>query len=188
MNIDTHLRNAVRFIKEEPLYAILGSLMVIAFNVASLGILSGPILGGYFIGVLKFVRGEQKPQFNDLFAGFQRLGYLFSFVIVNMLTILGFVLLVIPGLVVMTWWIYVLFLMIDTNIPLSKAMACSRVKVQEKGFFMHLVFIIILAVLPSLIINSVALLLPPLKVLQIVVLPIEQFPTTSSPTIDQLPT
>lgn len=199
MDIDTHLRNAFRFVKEEPLYAILGSLIIVVMNVATLGVLSGPIIGGYFIGVLKFVRNDQKPLFNDLFAGFQRLGYLFSFILVTVLTILGFFLLFIPGLVLMTWWIYVLLLMIDTNMPLSQAMTESRKKVQEKGFFMHFVFIAILAILPTLIINSLALFLPPLKLLQLVVMPlqsacvaslyVEQFSQTPPPPIpmEQVP-
>nr|MBF0221015.1 hypothetical protein [Desulfobulbaceae bacterium] len=197
MDIDTHLRNAFRFIKEEPLYAILGSLIVLVMNVATIGLLSGPIIGGYFIGVLKFVRDDQKPVLNDLFAGFQRLGYLFSFILVSILTIFGFLLLVIPGLVMMTWWIYVLLLMIDTNMPLSQAMAVSRKKVQEKGFFRHFVFIAMLAVLPTLIINLLALFLPPLKLLQLVVMPIqsacvvslyvEQFSRTAPPPMVEIP-
>jgi hypothetical protein len=197
MNIDTHLQNAFRFIRQEPLYAILGSLLVIFMNVVSLGVLCGPILGGYFIGVLKFIKDGQKPQFSDIFEGFQRLGYLFSFIFVSLLTILGFVLLVVPGLVLMTWWIYVLLIMVQTNMPLSKAMAESRKKVQEKGFMMHFAFIIILAVLPTFIINAASVILPPLKLLQLVVMPfqsaclvslyLEQFSESLPPPVDQIP-
>jgi len=197
MNIDAHLNNACRFIRQEPLYAIIGGLLVMIMNVATLGILCGPILAGYFIGIVKFMKDGKKPLFSDLFEGFQRLGYLFSYIIVGLLTLLAFLLLIVPGLIVMTWWVYVLLIMIQTNMPLSSAMAESRKKVQDKGFLMHFVFLIGLAVLPTLIINAVSVFLPPLKLLQVLVMPfqsaclvslyLEQFSVSRPPPVDQIP-
>jgi len=198
MNIDTHLQNAFRFIRQEPLYAILGGLLVICMNVATLGVLFGPIFGGYFIGILKFIKEGQKPLFSDIFEGFQRVGYLFSFILVSIFTILGFVLLVVPGLVLMTWWIYVLLIMVQTDMPVSKAMAESRKKVQAKGFVMHFVFLMGLSIFPTFIINAVSVFLPPLKLLHLVVMPfqsaclvslyLEQFSIGLPPPVEQIPT
>lgn len=173
MDIDTHLRKAYTFVKEEPVYAILGGLAALVMNLATLGVLSGPIVGGYLLGVLRFIRDNRKPSLNDLFEGFQRLGYLFSYSLIPLLTLIGFLLLILPGMVLFTWWMYVLLLMIDTGLPLSGAMAASRRMVQDKGFFRHFVFVITLALLPSFIINAVSLLFPPLRLMQLLVFPFQ---------------
>ena len=191
MDIEKHLKNAWLFIKEEPLYAILGGFLAILMNLASIGIMAGPIFGSYMLGTVLYLRQGRRPVLADLFVGFQRLGEVMPFLVVTLLLILGFILFLVPGLIMMTWWVYVLLLMADQRMPLAEAMAASRRKVKEKGFFMHLVFIFLISFLPSLVINMAASVLPPLKLLQVLAIPIqaaclaslylEQFPGVSPP-------
>lgn len=71
------------------------------------------------------------------------------------------------------WWMYVLFLMVDKRISLADAMAESKAKVSEKGFFMHFVFIILIAVIPTIIVNIIAAIIPPLVILQYLLFPLQ---------------
>jgi hypothetical protein len=98
---------------------------------------------------------------------------LFPFFFLSILIIIGFIFLVIPGIIMMTWWLYVLLLMADKELPLGAAMAASRRKVIEKGFFMHLVFAFMITIVPALLINAVAAVLPPLKLLQVLLIPFQ---------------
>jgi hypothetical protein len=150
-----------------------GGFLIAVLNILSVGILSGPLFGGYFLLIILMLRDRRKPEFNDLFVGFARLGQLFPFFFLSILIIIGFIFLVIPGIIMMTWWLYVLLLMADKELPLGAAMAASRRKVIEKGFFMHLVFAFMITIVPALLINAVAAVLPPLKLLQVLLIPFQ---------------
>lgn len=173
MDIQKHLENSFNVIKSEPLVVISGGLVVVLLNLVSFGILSGPIIGGYLLMIILMLRDNRKPDFNDLFAGFSRFGQLFPFVFLSILIVIGFLFFFIPGIVMMTWWIFVLMLMVDKEMPLTQAMLESRMKVTETGFFMNLVFVFMITFVPTLLINSVAVLLPPVKILQILLIPFQ---------------
>jgi hypothetical protein len=173
MDIQKQIKNSLNIIKAEPLLLIFGGLLVLLLNLLSVGLLTGPLLGGYLLMIILMLREGRKPHFNDLFSGFSRLGQLFPFLFLNLLIIIGFVFLIIPGIVMMIWWLYVLMLMADKEMSLGQAMAASRAKVLKEGFFMHLVFAFMITLVPILLINFAAVLLPPLKILEIVLMPLQ---------------
>lgn len=187
MDIQRHLENSLVVVRSEPLVVIGGGLLTVLLNLVSFGILSGPLLGGYLLMMILVLREGRKPEFNDLFAGFARFGQLFPFIFLSVLIVVGFIFMVVPGIVMMTWWIYVLMLMTDKEMPLGRAMTVSRLKVTETGFFMHLVFAFMITLVPTLLINFAAAVFPPLKAFQIILLPfqcaclaslyLEQFPS-----------
>jgi len=173
MDFERHLGNAVRLIRDEPLFFIGGGVIVCLLNLLSLGLLSGPLLAPYLLAMVLMLRSNQRPQFNDLQNGLQRFGQLFPFVLIEALIIVGFILLFIPGLVLMTWWLYTLPLMAEQGLSWREAMRVSRQKVTEKGFLIHLVFILIVSVVPSMLVNMAAAHFGPFKILQLLLIPFQ---------------
>jgi hypothetical protein len=153
MNFQAHLESAFYMLKRFPLALILGGLAVQLLSGFTLAILLGPLMGAFLLSVLLFYREKREPSLNDVFKGFERFGELFPYILLFLLTILGFFFLIIPGILFSVWWIYTLPLMADKRMRLGEAMRESYDKVREKGFFMHLVFLFMVYVLPSLLLN-----------------------------------
>lgn len=173
MDINRHIENTWKILSREPVFMIIGGLLALLMNIASIGLLSGPIFGGYFLGIVWYFREGRRPEVADIFLGFQRFGALLPFIISTLLVIVGFFLLIIPGFLLWVWWMYVLLLMADKKLSLAESMAASRRKVQEKGFFMHCVFLVLITLLPSLFINAASFVVPLFNFLNILVLPIQ---------------
>lgn len=184
MNFQAYLENTYRIIKEEPVILILGGLLVQLLTVFSLGLLAGPFIGGYTLLVILSLRENKKPVFNDIFSGLQQFANLFPYFLVLLLIFFGFMLLILPGLLFATWWLYVLPLMVDRKMSFTDAMRLSMKKVNEKGFFMHLVFLLLVSVIPIMLINFISTMIPFLFVLK-VLLPPFQIGCLASLYIDQ---
>jgi len=173
MNFQAYLEDTYRIIKEEPVILILGGLLVQLLTVFSLGILAGPLIGGYTLMVILYLRENRKPTFNDIFSGLQQFANLFPYFLVLLLIFFGFMLLILPGLLFATWWLYVLPLMADRKMSFTDAMRLSMKKVNEKGFFMHLVFLLLVSVIPIMLINFISTMIPFLFVLKILLPPFQ---------------
>ena len=158
MNFQAYLADTYRIIKEEPVILILGGVVVQLLTILSLGILAGPFLGGYFLLIIYFLRDNKKPSFNDIFSGLQQFGNLFPFVLVILLIFIGFMLLV---------------LMVDRKLPLIEAMRLSKDKVNETGFLMHFVFLLLISVIPMMLLNFLSAMMPFLLVLKILLPPFQ---------------
>ena len=173
MNFQAYLENTYRIIKEEPVILILGGLLVQLLTVFSLGLLAGPFIGGYTLLVILSLRENKKPAFNDIFSGLQQFANLFPYFLVLLLIFFGFMLLILPGLLFATWWLYVLPLMVDRKMSFTDAMRLSKNKVNEKGFLMHLVFLLLVSVIPVMLINFISTIIPFLFVLKIFLPPFQ---------------
>jgi len=185
MNFQAYLEDTYRIIKEEPVILILGGLVVQLLTILSMGILAGPLLGGYFLLIVFYLRDGKKPAFNDIFSGLQQFGNLFPYFLVLLLIFFGFMLFIIPGLIMATLWLYVLPLMVDKRISFSDAMRLSRNKVNETGFLMHFVFLLLISVIPIMLLNFLSAMMPFLFVLKILLLPPFQAGCLASLYIDQ---
>lgn len=173
MNFQGHLESAFRLLKAHALVVILSGLLVQLLVICTFGILSGPLLGAYLLSMILYFRDKREPVFNDAFAGLQRFGALFPYLFLLLLVILGFVLLIIPGVIFTVWWLYALPLMADKGMGLGEAMRVSRAKVLEKGFFMHLVFVFMITVVPNLLITFMSSIIPLLQFLFILMPPLQ---------------
>jgi hypothetical protein len=173
MNFQAYLEDTFRIIKEEPVILILGGLIVQLLTVFSLGLLAGPFLGGYTLLVILYLRDNRKPAFNDIFSGLQQFASLFPYFLVLLMILLGFVLLVVPGLLFATWWLYVLPLMVDRKMSFNDAMRLSMNTVNEKGFLMHLVFLLLISVIPIMLIEFISAIIPFAQVLKILIPPLQ---------------
>ena len=173
MNFQAYLENTYRIIKKEPVILVLGGLVVQLLTILSMGILAGPFLGGYFLLIICLLRENKKPSFNDIFSGLQQFGNLFPYFLVLLLIFIGFMLLILPGFLFATWWLYVLPLMADRRISYSEAMRLSMNKVNETGFLMHFVFLLLISVIPIMLLNFLSAMLPFLFVLKILLPPFQ---------------
>jgi hypothetical protein len=173
MDFQKHLRNTCLLVKEHPLLLLLGGVLIQLLIVLSLGILAGPLAGGFLLLMIEYFRDGRPPVLDDLFSGMQRILPLFPFFFLGLLVILGFFFFIIPGIIFTTWWLYTLPLMADRQLGLGAAMRLSHRKVSERGFFMHLVFLFMITVVPSLIISMMSVIIPMLEILQIFLFPLQ---------------
>ena len=173
MNIQAYLEDTYRIIKAEPLILILGGLVVQLLTILTMGILAGPFLGGYFLLIILYLRENRKPKFNDIFSGLQQFSNLLPYFLVLLTIFIGFMLLILPGFVLATWWLYVLPLMVDRKISFGEAMKLSTKKVNETGFLMHFVFLLLVSVIPIILLNFVSAMIPFLFVLKILLPPFQ---------------
>jgi len=167
MDFQGYLQNTFGMLMKRPLFFILGGLMTQLLTALSLSLLAGPLMGAYFMTMILYLRQGRHPEFNDLFSGLPRTRELFSFFFLILLIVLGFMLMVLPGIVFATWWIYTLPLMVDRRMPLGEAMRASLHKVNEKGFFIHLIFLLMITLIPILILNVLTAVIPLLVVLKL---------------------
>jgi hypothetical protein len=173
MNFQGYLEDSWRIIKQEPIILILGGFIVQLLTLLSMGILAGPLLGGYLLLIISYLRDNKRPVFNDLFLGLREFGKLFPYFLVLLIILIGFALLVIPGLLFATWWLYVLPLMVDRKMSFGDAMRMSMNRVNEKGFFMHFVFLLLISVVPIMLSNFLSAMIPFLIVLKILLPPFQ---------------
>jgi hypothetical protein len=173
MDFQRHLNNCFRLLVEHPLLLLGGGLLVQLLTALSLGILAGPMAGGFMLMLIGYFRGGRRPVLNDLFSGLQRFPQLFPFFFLILLILFGYAFFLVPGVIFTTWWLYALPLMADRHLSLGGAMRASRRKVGERGFFMHLVFLFMITLLPALMISVAAVVLPPLEILQFLLFPLQ---------------
>jgi serine/threonine protein kinase len=110
-------------------------------------LLSGPLFGGLYLFFLKRIRGETTTV-ETAFAGFSnRFLQLFlgSFVPI-VLTTLGFICFILPGIYLLVAWTFTLPLMMDKGLDFWSAMELSR-KVVSKHWWKFFAFVIILLLL-----------------------------------------
>ena len=163
MNFQGYLEDTYKLIKEEPLILIGGGFLLELLLLLSQGLLfliTGPLLGGYLLLIILALRENKKPAFNDIFSGLYKFRNLLPYTLVVLIIFIGLALFIIPGLIFATWWIYVLPLMVDRKISYSKAMGLSMNKVNETGFFMHLIFLLLITFIPLMFFNFIAATMP----------------------------
>jgi len=126
------------------LFALVG--MVLCLTV----VLIPTVVGGWTRGFLGYVREGKKPDFNLLwnFDGYLRI--LLLIVVQAVLVSIGFMLLVVPGVILCVWWLYAVFFLVDRNLGFWEAMTASREAVSRSGFMNHLVVFLIVSVLNAL--------------------------------------
>ncbi len=185
MDFQGHVENIFKMVRREPLVFILGSILVWTMQTFSLGLLAGPAMGGYLIMTIAFLRDGKRPEFNDLFSGFSIFGRLFPFCFLSWIFIAGFILMVVPGVLFMAMWLYTLALMVDKKMTLGAAMAASREKSKEKGFFMHVVFVFLVTILPAFLIRTVFIMSPVTGKFLLMLVPLYYLGTIASLYLEQ---
>lgn len=108
------------------------------------------VVGGWARGFVGYVRDGKRPDFNLLwdFGGYLQI--LLLVLVQGLLVSLGFMLLVVPGVILSVWWLYAVFFLVDRDMGFWEAMSASREAVSRAGFFNHFVVFLILCVLNAL--------------------------------------
>ncbi len=130
-------------------------LSVLLFQVISLFtllILAGPLFGGYCLMTMNAMRKEDKKiELNDMFKMFSKFGpFLGLFFLQGLAVFAGLVLLIVPGIILMTMWLYTYFIMVERDTGIIDSMKASWRLVVDKGFWMNLAIAVIYILLSGL--------------------------------------
>jgi capsular polysaccharide biosynthesis protein len=119
-----------------------GNMTVSASVLAML--LGGPLMGGLYLHFLKKIRGE-RVRIETAFSGFSNsfLHLLLASFVTEVLTTLGILCLILPGLYLFVAWFFTLPLVIDKRLDFWPAMRLSR-KTISKHWWKFLGFLIVL--------------------------------------------
>jgi hypothetical protein len=135
------------FVKDVAPYVI-GALILGALTVVTIGILYGPLAAGLYVMAVRRIRQNRTAEIGDIFWGLSHFWRFFGAALLLVVLIgIGFVFLIIPGLLLATIWIYVFPVMVDRDVGVFDAMAESRRLVRENGLGQHLVMVLLLAAL-----------------------------------------
>ncbi len=107
-------------------------------------ILGGPMMGGLYALYLKRIRG-QAATFGDVFCGFSLAfgALLGTYVVILLLTAVGLLLCLVPGIYLGVSWIFSIALVIDKKMDFWQAMELSR-KVVTKHWWLMFGFLIVI--------------------------------------------
>jgi hypothetical protein len=152
MDIDQFFSDAWKLFVKDIAALIIGALLVGILSVVSLGILAGPLWGGLHLMVVRRVREGRPAEIGDVFSAFDRFWTLLAAAIVlTILIALGLVLLIVPGVLLATIWIYVPLFIVDKGMGLGEAMRASRERVTANGFGMHIVVVLLIWILSAIL-------------------------------------
>lgn len=108
--------------------------------------ISAPLLGGFYIVAFKIML-KQDVDFSDFLKGFN---YFLPLVLGGLLTwfftVVGFILLVVPGIYLMVSYLFTLLLIVDREMDFWQAMEVSRKVVTKNWFSMFLFFLVLLLI------------------------------------------
>jgi serine/threonine protein kinase len=116
------------------------------FSTSALGfLLGGPLMGGLYLYYLKKIRGE-RVRVETAFSGFSHslLHLILASFVTGMLTALGFVCFVLPGIFLIVAWLFTVPLVIDKRLDFWPAMRVS-LKTITKHWWKFLGFLLVLA-------------------------------------------
>ncbi len=131
------------------------TLVFVGVSIVSLGILAPVMMAGYTQALLNMVRSGTEPSPKDLFSHMGLFLPLLFFTIVLVIVIsVGFMLLVIPGILLILaaafYLIFLLPLMTDKGYGVFDAAKESISMVQKANFVEHMVFVVVYLVVQSL--------------------------------------
>ena len=101
-------------------------------------------------------REDQAVQLGDLFGTFGKFGTLVGlFFFSVLLSLLGLLFLIVPGLVLMTIWLFPFYLVVDRNLGVFESLKASTDLVMRRGFWRNFLLMLI-----SLALGIAPLLVP----------------------------
>lgn len=150
MNYEKAIYKAIDVYKENWVILTVSTLVVFALGMLTLGLLFGPLMAGLASMFLKSKSG-QKPVFDDLFRfnGKFILMALMGILIATLVSI-GMLLLILPGVLLATLWMYSIFAMAFDNKGIIDAMKTSWNFVVKNGLWQHVVILLAIGILNSI--------------------------------------
>jgi len=155
MDIGKYFTESWKIVSSDYLTWILAGLLVFAGGSIIPIILTAPLTVGFFAMFLKVARGE-RAQLGDIGEGFLRFfDAILAMIVVGIIVFIGFILLIIPGIILLVWYMYTPVVMADKKCGFSEAMSESK-RVAKKDFwgslFLGITFILINAIGGALVV------------------------------------
>lgn len=152
LDVGRCLDEAIEVYKRNVLTLVFAAITWQFLSGLSLMILAGPLTGGAAVLSLRALRRpDRKVEFRDLFAGFGRFWALTGLFVLNALAMLiAFGMFIVPGLVLMTLWLYPILFLVDRNLGTVDSLRASQEAVVRRGFWPHALLMLIVLVLTVL--------------------------------------
>jgi len=129
---------------------LLSTLVVVFLGIITIGILYVPLLVGLQMLFVKAKRGEPIA-LADIFVPMKKfLAVSFATVWIAILCVIGFILLIVPGLCWSTWWMFALLFIVDKNLGIGAGMKASKDVVRKNNLWMHLLLLILSGIVAHL--------------------------------------
>ena len=140
LDISKCFTDALEVYKVNVLMLLLSVLLFQVISLFTLLILAGPLFGGYCLMTMNAMRREDKKiELNDMFKMFTKFWPLVGlFFLQGLAVFTGLLLLIIPGIILMTLWLYTYFIMVDQDKGVIDSMKASWKLVSGKAFWMNL--------------------------------------------------
>jgi uncharacterized membrane protein len=143
---DVYKRNFLKLVGAAVVYQLLTTI--------SFTLLAGPLYGGVIVMTLNaMARPDRQVRFSDLFTMRPFWALLALFYIETICTITGFVLLVVPGLLLMTIWLFPMYFAVQQGMGVGQSLSTSY-RVVRRSFwpnFWLAVTVFALSIAPSFV-------------------------------------
>ncbi len=156
MDIGKCLNDAVEIYKKNWVQLVVAAIVFEILFCLSLTLLGGVLMGGWSIMVLNAIRSpDQRVEFGDMFSLFRRFMSLTGLFYVTFIPILvGLVLCIVPGLLLMTLWLFAFFFLVDDEDERAMGALSTSQEVVKRDFgqaFLLVIIIFALSIAPSMI-------------------------------------
>ncbi|HEV2294050.1 MAG TPA: hypothetical protein VGR35_09340 [Tepidisphaeraceae bacterium] len=133
------LNDAMEVYRKNFLAFVLAVILFDVLMICSLLVLAGPLMGGMVLMCLSAMRDpEHKARLGDLFGTFHRFGAFVGFFFLTAIPILlGYALLIVPGVILSAMWMFAAFLMVDRHMGVIDALRTSWRVVIARGFWIN---------------------------------------------------
>jgi len=127
------------------LFAFVGMLLCMTV------ILIPVAMAGMAIGFLGYVRDGRKPEFSELWSHWDKyISVLLLMIIAGFIVAVGYMLFIIPGMLLSTIWLYSLYFVVDKDMGFWGAMKASQDAVKATGLGNNFVVFLLIAGINSL--------------------------------------
>jgi len=146
---------------------IIGTILVGALSVLTIGVLAGPLFGGLYGMLVGRVRDGKTPHVGDVFGQFDRFWSFFGAFWVLAILIGLASLTIVGGILLGAVWLYVFPVMVDRRMGFGDAMGESY-RIVKGAFWEHVGLVIVFVVISSLANGLLTLLATPFLVALVV--------------------
>jgi|CXWL01.1.fsa_nt_gi uncharacterized membrane protein len=136
MDVGRCFRDAFEVYKQNLVVLVVAALLIDVLGLLTLLILLGPLCGGFSLLTVRAVRSkEHRADLNDLFRAFNKFLPLFGLFWLTLVPILlGTALLIVPGVLLMTIWMFSFYLVVDRDEGVFASLGKSQAMVRHVGF------------------------------------------------------
>lgn len=145
MDIGRCFNEALEVYKKNLWPLVLGALLFEVLFMLSLTILAGPLIGGWSLMTINALRRpDKRVELGDMFGTFKRFFTLAGLFYLTLLPVLlGTLLCVVPGVLLMTLWLFASFVIVDREEGVFSSLSISQQLVTRSGFGNYVLLVII---------------------------------------------